>query len=95
LQKDPQELVNVYGDPAYAEIIRQLKLQLAERRREIGDDGRDYPEMEAVIQEFWDDDAAAQRKAIQLSHDYLEAMKAQVKPAKGGPNEPSRPAKTR
>ncbi len=47
-------------------------------RKRIGDTGEDYPKVEAIIQEFWDYDEAAQKKAIQISHDYL-AMKEKKK----------------
>jgi N-acetylglucosamine-6-sulfatase len=74
LKKDPQELVNVYDDPAYATVVADLKKQLADKRREIGDDGSDYPLIEAVVREYWDYDAAARAKAEQISHS-LRAMK--------------------
>lgn len=38
--KDPHELVNRYDDPAYAGVVKELKARLAERRQQIGDDGR-------------------------------------------------------
>ncbi len=74
LRNDPHELVNVYGDAAYADAVAELKSQLAKRRKSIGDDGKDYPEIEAVVQEFWIYDEAARAKAEQMSHDY-RAMK--------------------
>ena len=74
MKNDPQELVNVYDDPAYATVVADLKKQLADKRREIGDDGSDYPLIEAVVQEYWDYDAAARAKAEQISHS-LRAMK--------------------
>jgi N-acetylglucosamine-6-sulfatase len=77
LKKDPHELVNVYDDPAYARVVVELKYGLAERRRQIGDDGRDYPAVEAVVQEFWNYDAAARAKAEQISHECLARYKAQ------------------
>ena len=74
LKKDSQELVNVYDDPAYATVVADLKKQLADKRREIGDDGSDYPLIEAVVREYWDYDAASRAKAEQISHS-LRAMK--------------------
>lgn len=79
LKMDPQELMNVYDDPAYAEIVTDLKQQLAERRKAIGDDGSDYPAIEAVIQEFWTYDAKARAKAEQMSHDYRAMKEAEAK----------------
>ena len=74
LKKDPQELVNLFDKPAYAKVVADMKKQLAERRKQVGDDGSDYPQIEAVVREFWNYDAAARAKAEQMSHDY-RAMK--------------------
>jgi N-acetylglucosamine-6-sulfatase len=76
LTKDPQELVNIYDEPSYEGVVTDLKRQLASRRQEIGDDGQDYPEVEAVVREFWNYDAPARAKAIQISHEFLAKMKA-------------------
>ncbi len=93
LRKDPQELVNVYDEPAYANVVSELKHQLAARRQQIGDDGRDYPEVEAVVQEFWNYDASARAKAVQISHEFLAKMKAAPAPTvpKKGKREPGAP----
>ena len=37
LQADPRELRNVYADPAYADVVRRLKAELAQHRAEVGD----------------------------------------------------------
>ena len=37
LEKDPYELNNVYHDPAYAEIVRELKAELHRLQEEVGD----------------------------------------------------------
>ena len=76
LVKDPEELHNVYNDPDYAELRTELKKQFAELRTRIGDDGSHYPKCEKVVQEFWDYDAEDEKKAIQISHDFLAARKA-------------------
>lgn len=78
LKKDPQEVVNVYDDPAYASVATDLKKQLAERRKAIGDDGTDYPAIEAVVQEFWDYDTIARNKAEQMSRDYRAMKEAEA-----------------
>jgi arylsulfatase A-like enzyme len=36
LQNDPNELNNVYSDPAYAGIVEELKAELDRLRRELG-----------------------------------------------------------
>jgi len=37
LQKDPHELKNVYGDPAYAGVVKDLKAELARLQKRYGD----------------------------------------------------------
>ncbi|MEM1443510.1 MAG: sulfatase/phosphatase domain-containing protein, partial [Verrucomicrobiota bacterium] len=67
LEKDPHENVNVYDHPDYAELVVELKSRLAQLRQRVGDTGEDYPEVEAVVQEFWDYDGEDRAKAIELS----------------------------
>lgn len=67
LVKDPDELVNVYDDPAYNEVRDELKIAFGKMRKDIGDDGSHFPKCEAVVQEFWDYDDADRAKAIKLS----------------------------
>ena len=38
LEKDPVEMNNVYADPAYAEVARELKRELQRLRKEVGDE---------------------------------------------------------
>jgi arylsulfatase A-like enzyme len=45
LEKDPQELKNVYQDPAYAETVRQLKAELFRLKKLYGDTDEKYPEL--------------------------------------------------
>ena len=45
LKKDPSELDNVYADPAYAAIRRQLTKQLFELKRKYDDTDEKYPEL--------------------------------------------------
>jgi len=40
LVKDPQELRNLYGDPAHAATITELKRELARLKKEVDDDDR-------------------------------------------------------
>ena len=46
-KKDPQELHNVFDDPAYASVVSDLKARLAELRVQYGDS-------EALDQHFID-----------------------------------------
>ena len=45
LKKDPQELNNVYHDPAYTKVVKQLKTKLLELKKALGDEDKKYPEM--------------------------------------------------
>jgi hypothetical protein len=74
--KDPAEVKNVYDNPAYADVAKEMKALLAKRRAEVGDDGKDYPACETIVQEFWDYDEADREKAIQISHRYAEWCKS-------------------
>ncbi len=38
LKEDPQEMRNVYSDPAYATTVRELRAELDRLRREVGDE---------------------------------------------------------
>jgi len=71
LKKDLHEAVNQYDNPEYANVVRELKTRLAKLRNRTGDTGKDYPQVEAIIEEFWDYDAADREKAIRISHEYL------------------------
>ncbi|RED95233.1 sulfatase family protein [Marinoscillum furvescens] len=53
LKKDPTEVNNVYNDPAYAEVVADLKQQLKELRTEIGDTDEKYPHLLEVINNNW------------------------------------------
>jgi N-acetylglucosamine-6-sulfatase len=71
LKKDPQEVVNQYDNPDYASVVTDLKTRLAKLRQRVGDTGDDYPDVEAVVQDVWDYDATARKRAKQISNDYL------------------------
>ena len=78
LKKDPHETVNQYDSPEYSETVARLKKQLAALRRKVGDDGRDFPKCEAVVQEFWDYDAADRSKAAEISHAFLKTREEEL-----------------
>ncbi|MAS97163.1 MAG: acetylglucosamine-6-sulfatase [Verrucomicrobiales bacterium] len=78
LRKDPTEIRNVYDDPGYSHIVDVLKARLVELRERVGDDGKDFPKAEAVVQEFWDYDGEDRAKAIEISHEFLETRKAEL-----------------
>ena len=70
LVEDPDELHNVYDDPAYRTVRDELKNRFAQLRKNIGDDGSHFPECEKVVQEFWDYDQADREKAVEISHQF-------------------------
>ncbi|MFC1543264.1 sulfatase [Candidatus Neomarinimicrobiota bacterium] len=53
LEMDPQELHNVYNDPAYASVVRELKADLLRLKRELGDRDEKYPELMRLRREHW------------------------------------------
>lgn len=78
MEKDPQEIRNVYDDPAYADVVSDLKKRLADLRKRVGDTGEDYPKVEAIIEEFWDYNEQDRKKAIQISSDFLATREAEL-----------------
>ena len=55
LEQDPGEMNNLYGDPEYQRIINGLKKQLKKIRQELDETDEDYPEIERIVMEHWDD----------------------------------------
>lgn len=53
LQVDATESHNAYDDPAYADIISKLKIELAELRKDLGDTDEKYPELQQIIEDNW------------------------------------------
>ena len=54
LRKDPEELHNVYADPAYAATVAQLKMELLRLKEQVGDRDEKYPSLMAVRERAWD-----------------------------------------
>ncbi|MBT3276261.1 MAG: DUF4976 domain-containing protein, partial [Spirochaetales bacterium] len=38
LEKDPNEISNVYADPAYADVVKDLTVELHRLQSEVGDE---------------------------------------------------------
>ena len=53
LDNDPQELRNVYDDPAYADVAKELKEELLRLKEELGDTDEKYPELMARRDLCW------------------------------------------
>jgi len=53
LTKDPKENNNAYGNPDYADIIKEMKIELKKLRAEYGDTDSQYQEMQQIIANYW------------------------------------------
>ena len=54
LQNDPNEMNNVYTDPAYASVIPLLKARLLDLKQEYDDNDDAYPELMKVRAAHWE-----------------------------------------
>ena len=52
---DPNEMDNRYGDTEYKEIIGGLKMELAAKRDELNENDTNYPHIQKVIDQHWND----------------------------------------
>ncbi len=48
LEKDPKELLNVYDDPSYRNVVKELKKRLTEEKERLGDSDDKYPKLAAL-----------------------------------------------
>ena len=55
LKNDPQEMNNVYSSPEYSEIRKKLKRQLRDLRKELDETDENYPHIQKIIDEHWND----------------------------------------
>lgn len=55
LRKDPHEMNNVYTDPAYASVVKELKAELLKLKKDNGDIDDKYPELQKINAEHWND----------------------------------------
>jgi len=53
LKNDPQEMDNRYKDPKYAQIIEKLKVELAQKRKDLNEEDGKYPHIQKIIEENW------------------------------------------
>ncbi|MHC4075190.1 MAG: sulfatase-like hydrolase/transferase [Planctomycetota bacterium] len=53
LEKDPAEMNNLYGDPAYAKVISKLKAELLSLKKQLGDTDEKYPELMKIRKKYW------------------------------------------
>lgn len=55
LDRDPQEMQNEYQNSKYAEVIRKMKKELKQKREKLKETDKDYPHIQKVINEHWND----------------------------------------
>ncbi len=53
LQADPHENHNAYNDPQYAKIIKQMKKELLELRKEYKDEDLNSPKMKEIMDKYY------------------------------------------
>ena len=54
LRTDPHELRNVYRDPKYTDVVKQLKEELLSLKSEIGDTDDKYPDLMERRKTYWE-----------------------------------------
>ncbi len=55
LKNDPHEMNNVYNNPEYKEIVKKLKGEMLELREELDETDKNFPHIQKVIDEHWND----------------------------------------
>ena len=55
LKNDPKELHNRYNDPAYKQIIEELKKELKSQRLELNETDKNYPHIQKIVDKHWND----------------------------------------
>ncbi|EWH11757.1 sulfatase [Catenovulum agarivorans DS-2] len=55
LRNDPEELNNVYADPAYQQIIAELKAEMLRQRALYNETDKNYPHLQKIIERHWND----------------------------------------
>jgi uncharacterized sulfatase len=54
MKNDPHEMNNIYSDPKYAGIVKELKAELLRLRNKYNETDDRYPHIQRVIDEYWD-----------------------------------------
>ena len=53
MKNDPHEMNNLYDDPKYTRVIKELKAELLRMRRKYNETDAKYPHIQKVIDEYW------------------------------------------
>ena len=54
LKNDPQEMNNLFGEPGYEGITKELKSKLKSLREELDETDEAYPHIQKIIDDYWD-----------------------------------------
>jgi arylsulfatase A-like enzyme len=54
MKNDPYEMNNLYGEPKYAAVVKELKAELLRLRKKYNETDDKYPHIQRVIDEYWD-----------------------------------------
>jgi len=54
LKNDPFEMNNLFGQPGYEEITKELKSKLKSLREELDETDEAYPHIQEIIDDYWD-----------------------------------------
>lgn len=79
LASDPNEMNNLYGNGAYAEVTAQLKVQLRAMREALDETDKERPGVQKIVDQFWDDSEANTAEAIRISHDAEAKLREDAK----------------
>jgi N-acetylglucosamine-6-sulfatase len=54
MKKDPHEMNNIYRNPKYAKVVKELKADFLRLRKKYEETDEKYPHIQKVIDEYWD-----------------------------------------
>lgn len=53
LKEDPMGMRNIYNNAGNGELIKKLKTQLVELKKQYGDEDDNFPEMKEVVDKYY------------------------------------------
>lgn len=54
LNKDPLEVNNIYGNPEYTDVVKDLKAEMKRQRELYNETDKNYPHIQSIVNEHWD-----------------------------------------
>ena len=76
LEKDPNEMNNLYENPEYRGLIADLKIQLKQLREEYNETDKDNPLIQSIIDKHWVTTPESKAEAIRISNAAYKELKA-------------------